>query len=102
MFRVDRIYVNNKAFYAYTIKLPKTTLLIIANDIGYFCCRAIDVEIFDKEPHLKVREVICGCAKGVKTIEELLNAPLVKVTEKAKEIGITEGMIVRDALNYLV
>ncbi len=101
MFRVDRIYVNNKAFFTYTIKLPKTTLLIIANDIGYFSCRAIDVDVFDSKPHLKERKVVCGCCSGVKTIEELLNAPLEKVTEQARKLGITEGMIVSDALNKL-
>jgi len=101
MFRVDRIYVNNKQFYTYTIKLPKTTLLIIANDVGFMSCRAIDVDVFDSLPHLKEREVVCGCAAGVKTIEELLNAPLVKVTEAAKARGIHVGMIVREALNYL-
>lgn len=98
MFRVDRINLNNKAFFTYTIKLPKTTLLVIANDIGYFSCRAIDVDVFDSKPHLKERKVVCGCATGVKTIEELLNAPLVKVTQAAKNLGIIEGMIVRDAL----
>ncbi|MDF2700114.1 MAG: hypothetical protein K0Q49_1670 [Haloplasmataceae bacterium] len=101
MFRVDRIYVNNKTFFTYNIKLPKTTLLIIANDIGYFSCRAIDIDVFDAKPHLKERKVVCGCAEGVKTIEELLNAPLVKVSAAAKELGITEGMLVIEALNKL-
>lgn len=101
MFRVDRIFINNRAFFTYTIKLPKTTLLIIANDIGYFSCSAIDVDVFDSKPHLKARRVVCGCAIGVKTIEELLNAPLVKVTDAAKELGINTGMLVVDALNKL-
>ncbi len=101
MFRVDRIYVNNKAFFTYTIKLPKTTLLIIANEIGYFSCAAIDVAVFDAKPHLKERKVVCGSASGVKTIEELLNAPLEKVTDAARSLGIKEGMIVKDALALL-
>lgn len=101
MFRVDKIFVGNKSFFTYTIKLPKTTLLVIANDVGYFACRAIDVEVFDSMPHLKERKVVCGHCSGVKTIEELLNAPLKKVTEAAKELGIYEGMIVVDALAKL-
>lgn len=101
MFRVDQIYVGNKQFFAYQIKLPKTTLLIIANDVGYFACRAIDVDVFDQLPHLKARKVICGHAEGVTTIEELLNAPLVRVTEAAQELGIKQGMLVVDALKKL-
>lgn len=101
MFKVERIYVLNKEFLAYTINLPKTTLLIIANDVGYFACRAIDVAIFDQLPHLKAREVVCGHAKGVTTISELLQAPLENVTEAARRLGIEKGMLVIDALAKL-
>jgi uncharacterized protein YunC (DUF1805 family) len=101
MFKVDRIYVGNKEFFTYNIKLPKTTLLVVANDVGYFSCRAIDVDVFDSMPHLKARKVVCGHASGVKTIEELLNAPLTNVTAAAEELGITKGMIVMDALTKL-
>lgn len=101
MFKVERIYVGNKEFFAYTVNLPKTTLLVIANDVGYFACRAIDVEVFDSLPHLKARGVVCGHAKGVKTIDELLNAPLETVTEAAQKLGIEKGMLVIDALAKL-
>lgn len=101
MFRVDKIYVGNKEFYAYTVKLPKTTLLVVANDVGYFACRAIDVAVFDSLPHLKERGVVCGHVQGVKTIEELLHAPLTTVTEAAQKRGIKKGMLVIDALAKL-
>lgn len=101
MFSVERIYVGNKEFFAYTVKLPKTTLLVIANNVGYFACRAIDVDVFDSLPHLKAREVICGHASGVKTIDELLHAPLANVTEAARKLGIEKGMLVIDALAKL-
>jgi uncharacterized protein YunC (DUF1805 family) len=101
MFKVDRIFVGSKSFFAYTVKLPKTTLLVVTNDVGYFSCRAIDVDVFDSKPHLKERKVVCGHAEGVKTIEELLHAPLTNVTLAAEELGITKGMIVIDALAKL-
>ena len=101
MFHVEKIYIGEKAFYTYTIELPKTTLLIVANDIGYFSCRALDIPVFDAVPSLREREVVCGCASGVKTINELINAPLVKVTLGAKKLGIFEGMIVKEALMKL-
>jgi len=101
MFRVDKVYIGDKEFYAYTVKLPKTTLLVIANDVGYFACRAIDVDVFDSLPNLKERGVVCGCAQGVKSIEELLQAPLHKVTDAAVKRGIVKGMLVIDALAKL-
>jgi uncharacterized protein YunC (DUF1805 family) len=37
----------------------------------------------------------------VKTIEELLNAPLESVTTTAEKLGITAGMIGREALRKM-
>ncbi|ERJ13365.1 YunC family protein [Haloplasma contractile] len=98
MFNVNRITIEDKEFYTYQVKLPKTNLLVISNDVGYFMCGALDVAVFDSKPHLQARKVICGRALGVKTIDDLLNAPLKEVTKAAEQKGITEGMIVRDAL----
>lgn len=101
MFKYDQILIEGKEFYAYRVELPKTTLLVVGNEIGYFMCAALNVEVFDSKPHLIARKVVCGNASGVKTIDELINAPLTRVTLAAKELGIFEGMIVKDALLLL-
>ncbi|QVK21167.1 DUF1805 domain-containing protein [Mycoplasmatota bacterium] len=84
-------------FYRIEVYLPKTTLLIVGNEKGYFMCGALDVPVFNK-PHLIERKVVTGRALGVKTIEELLNAELFDITEAARELGIYEKMLVKDAL----
>lgn len=94
---MNNFNIKGLSFYSFEVYLPKTTLLIVGNDKGYFMCGALDVDIFNK-PHLIERGVICGRAVGVKTIDELLNAPLDKITKKAKDLGVFEGMLVKDAL----
>lgn len=90
--------IKGLEFYSMEIYLPKTTLLIVGNDYGYFMCGALDVLLFDSKPHLKDRHVICGRALGVKSIDELLNAKLDIISEEAKNKGVFEGMLVKDAL----
>ncbi|MCH5585669.1 DUF1805 domain-containing protein [Shimazuella sp. AN120528] len=78
------------------VKLPKTTLLAITTDIGYIMCGALDVGLLNDR--LSSRRIIAGRAVGVKTLEELLVAPLESVTHTARDLGITEGMTGSDAL----
>jgi uncharacterized protein YunC (DUF1805 family) len=78
------------------VKLPKTTLLVVATDKGYIMCGALDVALLNEK--LKDRGIIAGRAVGVKTLEELLEAPLESVTYGAENIGVTTGMKGRDAV----
>jgi uncharacterized protein YunC (DUF1805 family) len=82
------------------VKLPKTTLLSISTDRGYIMCGALDVALLNNK--LKSREIIAGRAVGVRTLEELLAAPLESVTHKAEAIGITVGMKGADALQLML
>ncbi|GGG26201.1 YunC family protein [Paenibacillus abyssi] len=82
------------------VKLPKTTLLSVSTDKGYIMCGALDVALLNDR--LKERGIIAGRAVGVKTLEELLEAPLESVTIAAEEIGIHVGMIGIDALRLMV
>lgn len=78
------------------VKLPKTTLLAITTEIGYIMCGALDVGLLNER--LSSRNIIAARAVGVKTLEELLAAPLESVTHTARDLGIKEGMIGADAL----
>lgn len=99
MMSVKPIEIEGKVFTATTVELPKTSLLIVSNDIGYIMCAALDVDIFNEVEKLRARNVIAGRALGVRTIEQLLDAPLQKVTDAAKELyGWEVGMMGKDAL----
>ncbi|HWJ77341.1 uncharacterized protein YunC (DUF1805 family) [Lysinibacillus composti] len=100
MVSIEPMELNGHSFTAVTVRLPKTTLLTISNENGYIMCGALDVELLNTR--LADRKIIAGRAVGVKTIDELLNAPLESVTLEAEKIGITKGMIGEEALLKMI
>lgn len=100
MIDLSPININGHTFLAVSVLLPKTTLLAVSSDKGYIMCGALDVGLLNDK--LKDRRIIAGRAVGVRTIEELLNAPLESVTFEAEQLGIHKGMIGKDALLKMV
>mgnify|MGYP001106604729 FL=1 len=100
MINLTPITIENHTFNAVTVLLPKTTLLVVMNDKGYIMCGALDVALLNERLH--DRQIIAGRAVGVKTIDELLNAPLESITIEAGNLGIHKGMIGRDALLKMI
>lgn len=97
MITINPIDIDGVIFTAIRVELPKTNLLVISNEIGYIMCAALDVEILNEK--LKDRQVIAGRGMGVRTIDDLLHAPLERVTDAAKEkYGWEVGMIGKEAL----
>lgn len=94
------ILLKDHPFLAITVELPKTTLVIVSSEKGYIMCGALDVALLNEK--LKEREIVAGRATGVKTIEQLLNAPLESVTHEAAARGIYPGMLGKDALLKMI
>ncbi|WP_370225057.1 YunC family protein [Cytobacillus sp.] len=100
MIDLKPIDIDGHTFLSVSVQLPKTNLLAVTNDKGYIMCGALDVGLLNEK--LKDRKVIAGRAVGVKTIEQLLNAPLESVTYEAEELGIVKGTIGREALLKMI
>lgn len=94
------LVIDGNVFLAITLKLPKTNFMAITNEKGYIMCGALDVRLLNEK--LKDRKIVAGRAVGVRTIDELLEAPLESVTLEAENLGIHEGMKGRDALLKMV
>ncbi|MFC7681040.1 YunC family protein [Paenibacillus sp. GCM10028914] len=78
------------------VKLPKTTLLAVYTSRGYIMCGALDVGLLNQK--LSDRQIIAGRAVGVRTLEDLLEAPLESVTFEAEKWGIHPGLKGKDAI----
>ncbi|CAM3473886.1 DUF1805 domain-containing protein [Aeromicrobium ponti] len=96
MIDLKPIDIDGHTFLSISVQLPKTNLLVVTSVKGYIMCGALDVGLLNEK--LKDRKIIAGRAVGVKTIEQLLNAPLESVTYEAEELGIHKGTIGREAL----
>ncbi|TDQ40447.1 YunC family protein [Aureibacillus halotolerans] len=96
MVTLTPIQVEGKSFTAVVVKLPKTNFMAVTGDLGYVMCGALDVALLNEK--LAERRILAGRAVGVRTIDDLLNAPLESVTNAAIEKGAKVGMSVRQAL----
>ncbi|MDV7765280.1 DUF1805 domain-containing protein [Peribacillus simplex] len=94
------IILDNHTFLAISVRLPKTNLLAVASEKGYIMCGALDVALLNDK--LRDRKILAGRATGVKSIDELLEAPLESVTWEAVEKGIYPGMIGKEALIKMI
>ncbi|WP_242216590.1 YunC family protein [Bacillus cereus group sp. BfR-BA-01380] len=100
MVNVEPIIINEHTFIAVSVQLPKTNLLAVMSDKGYIMCGALDVALLNEK--LSDRGILAGRAVGVRTIEQLLEAPLESVTIEAERLGITAGTIGKEALLKMI
>ncbi len=99
MVKVIPLQVGEWTAIGVEVLLPKTTLLAVTAGPGYIMCGALDVRLLNER--LKERGIVAGRAVGVKTFEELLDAPLESVTHAAQAIGINAGMRGREAIRIM-
>ncbi len=96
MVEVKPMEIANKQVIGIEVKLPKTNLLVITTDKGYIMCGALDVGLLNER--LANREIVAGRAVGVRSLDDLLHAPLESVTTQAEKLGIVKGMAGYEAL----
>ncbi|HEY0827966.1 MAG TPA: DUF1805 domain-containing protein [Bacilli bacterium] len=100
MINMEPISIDGRTVIGIVVKLPKTSLIAVTTDKGYIMCGALDVKLLNEQ--LKDRNIIAGRAVGVRTLEELLEAPLEAVTDASAVLGIRAGMKGRDAIRLML
>ncbi|GEN33349.1 MULTISPECIES: YunC family protein [Aneurinibacillus] len=96
MIEMKPLMLDGHQVTAISVQLPKTSLLMVTTEKGYIMCGALDVGLLNER--LASRGIIAGRALGVRTIDQLLEAPLESVTFAAEEMGIVPGMRGKDAI----
>lgn len=93
------IAVGDETALGIEVELPRTHLAIVTTDEGYIMCGALDVGLLSGR--LRERGIVAARAVGVRTVEELLAAPLESVTPAAAERGVQVGMSGRAAIEKM-
>ncbi|MGI6127725.1 MAG: YunC family protein [Planifilum sp.] len=96
MVRLQPFDVDGLRVIGVEVALPKTKLLVLTTEKGYIMCGALDVALLNEK--LADRKILAGRAVGVRSLQDLLEAPLESVTREAERIGIRVGMSGREAL----
>jgi uncharacterized protein YunC (DUF1805 family) len=100
MVSLEPVEVEGVRATAVTVELPRTRLVAVSTETGYIMCGALDVALLNAR--LAERGIVAGRAIGVRTVEELLEAPLADVTDAARALGIEPGMKGREAIRRMV
>jgi uncharacterized protein YunC (DUF1805 family) len=80
----------------FLIELGNAPLILIKAKKGYVMCGYLNINAANKMGD------IAGRVSGVKSFDDVLNAKIIEVSENAKKIGLTEGMLVKDFLYKLM
>jgi uncharacterized protein YunC (DUF1805 family) len=96
MMTMTPIVMGGRTVIGIEVKLPKTTLIAVTTDKGYIMCGALDIGLLNDR--LKDRGIIAARAVGVKTVQELLDAPMESVTHEAAALGVVPGVSGREAI----
>jgi len=80
---------------AVKVGLPSAPLLLLVAPKGYVMCGYLNLETAEKLGQA------AAMVKGVESFKDVLEASITAATSKAKELGIEEGMLGREALKLM-
>lgn len=93
---IKDINIDNFIFKGYQIPTQNTSVLMIHGHNGFLACGYINLEIANK------RNDVCALVTGVKSLEDMLEAKVFKLSNAALQAGIKEGMTGKEALLLMV
>ena len=89
------IKIDDKNAVGVKVDLEGAPLLLIIAPKGYVMCGYLNIETAEKFGQA------AAIVTGVKSFDDILSAKVAKLTMRAKELGIKEGMTGRDALKRM-
>jgi len=95
MIEIDTININGREYETLKVDLDPAPLILVRGKKGFLMCGYLNMEAADKLGAVAVS------TSGVKTVDDILNKPVTKISVKARELGVKEGMTGRQALEYL-
>ena len=93
--KTEMIRLESGNVTGYCIDLSNAPLLVLQAKKGYLMCGYLNISAANKLGD------IAGRVIGVKTFTDMLNTTLLEVSEKAKDIGLHEGITGKEFLNAL-
>lgn len=89
------VTIDGIEFEAVHVPTAGTNVLLIKTPGGFLGCGYFDVNVADR-----VGDAV-AIVTGVKRLEEMLEARVARLSERARERGVHEGMTGREALRLL-
>jgi|SRR5699024_2478753 len=96
MITIHSLDVDGIIFTGIQLELSSTTMFIVTNEKGYIMSAPFSVQFAHDQRNQ--RQPIAGIVTNVRSIDDLLTAPLEEITDSARQAGWTIGMQGKDAL----
>lgn len=94
--QIEQIKLKNGTALGIKIDMATAPLLLIKANKGFVMCGYLNIATANKLNDVAAK------VSGVKSFEDVLNAKIIEVTEKARSLGIVEGLTGREALEKMV
>lgn len=92
---IEQIILGNGTALGLKFDMQNAPLLIIKAEKGFVMCGYLDIDMANTLGDVAVK------VRGVNTLEDVLNAQVVGITQAAVDIGIDIKMNARDALERM-
>jgi uncharacterized protein YunC (DUF1805 family) len=89
------VTIDGIAFEGTHVATEKTNVLLIKAAGGFLGCGYFDVNVANRVGDA------AAIVTGVKTLEQMLDAPVARISDRAREFGVRDGMTGREALLLL-
>ena len=94
---MGQVEVGGRKALGVRVELPGSPpLLLIVAERGFVMCGFLNVEAAER------LGVAAAMVSGVRTFEDVLEAPVRACTSRARELGVREGMRGREALELMM
>jgi uncharacterized protein YunC (DUF1805 family) len=88
--------INGKQGLGVEVPFNKAPLVLVKGSKGFVMCGFLNVAVAEKLGEA------AAMVRGVKTIQDLLEAKIVEATTPAAQLGVAVGMTGRQALEHLL
>jgi uncharacterized protein YunC (DUF1805 family) len=92
---MSKLTIDNIDFECVHVPTAKTNILLIKATGGFLACGYFDIAVAERVGDA------AAIVTGVKTIDQMLTSPVVRLSTRAREAGVKEGMPGREALLIL-
>jgi len=96
---IAHIKLENGMAFGVLVETPEAPILLIRATKGFIMCGALDVASLDE---ILPGKIAAAKISRVKTFDDLLKNKVVAATLKARELGVTEQMTGKDALEKMM
>ncbi len=95
MMIIEQIKLKSGIALGLKFEMQHAALIVVKAERGFVMCGYLDMSTAEKLGDVAVR------VSGVNTFGDVLNAEVLSISPKAKELGITLGMRAKDALELM-